>query len=494
MNVASLSTLLRGIVAVPSVFDVTLHGITTDSRDVAPGDAFIALSGSRTPAGYYLNAAIRAGATVVILESERSGQCEEHQGALIVSVEGLKSHIGTIAARFFDHPSQQFPIVGVTGTNGKTSVSHYIAQMLNETGTPCGVLGTLGYGMPGRLRPASHTTPDVVRINQNLAQIGKQGARAAVMEVSSHALAQGRVDGLVFAGAVFTNLSRDHLDYHGSMEAYGAAKAKLFQVEGLRFAVLNLDDAFGLELYEALSERCNRVGYSLHATESDLRLVGLTTKEDGFTASVDGLWGAFTLSAPLLGTFNVSNLLAATAAVLSLGVPVERVIRSASRLSPPPGRLESYRGADGVQVVVDYAHTPDALRNALAALRPHTRGELVCVFGCGGDRDAGKRPEMAREAESAADQVIVTDDNPRSESPDAIAADILTGFAHPDQVRVIHDRAGAIHSAVRQAGAGDVILVAGKGHETWQERNGHKYAFSDAEQVRSALALTGGVA
>ncbi|WP_166251950.1 UDP-N-acetylmuramoyl-L-alanyl-D-glutamate--2,6-diaminopimelate ligase [Marinobacter salicampi] len=494
MSITSLSTLLQGIASVPSVFDVTIHGLTTDSREVRSGDAFVAISGANTPADHYVEAAIRSGATVILLEADASGECEERLGALVVPVVCLKERLGLIADRFYEHPSQRLRVLGVTGTNGKTSVSHYVAQLLSDTGYPCGLMGTLGYGMLGRLSPASHTTPDVVSVNRNLAHIHSQGGRTAVMEVSSHALEQGRIDGVRIAGAIFTNLTRDHLDYHGSMEAYGSAKARLFAREELHFAVLNFDDPFGQQLYEQLEGRCDRIRYSLHEAQTELWLTSLEVEVDGFTASLDGLWGKFTVSAPLLGTFNISNLLAATGAVLSLGVPVERVIQATRRLSPPPGRLESYMGSGGVQVVVDYAHTPDALKNALAALRQHVHGSLICVFGCGGDRDSGKRPDMAREAEAAADRIFITDDNPRSERPEAIVSDIIAGFSRPERVQVIHDRADAIRTAVSQAEPGDVVLVAGKGHESWQEMSGQRILFSDAEQVRSALALTGGVA
>lgn len=494
MCITSLSTLLQGIVSVPSVFDVTIHGLKTDSREVRAGDAFVALAGSRTPADHYIEQAIGAGATVVLLEAAQADECHEHEGVLIVPVPGLRSLLGKIADRFFEHPSQRLRLIGVTGTNGKTSVTHYIATLLQETGTPSGLIGTLGYGMPGALQEASHTTPDVVQVNRVLSRILAQGGRAAAMEVSSHALDQGRIDNLTMTGAVFTNLTRDHLDYHGSMEAYGAAKARLFTREELHFAVINFDDPFGRQLYEQLEGKCDRVRYSLHEAQTELWLTEFSPSIDGFTANVDGLWGAFTISAGVLGSFNVSNILAAMAAVLSLGVPVERVQRAVERLVPPPGRLEPFAGHNGVRVVVDYAHTPDALNNALAALRPHVSGRLFCVFGCGGDRDTGKRPEMAKEAEQGADLVIVTDDNPRSEDPAAITAEIMAGFAHPEQVTVIHDRAEAIRHAINLAVAGDIVVVAGKGHEAWQEMAGQRIPFSDAEQVRHALSLNGGVA
>ena len=494
MCITSLSTLLQGIVAVPSVFDVTIHGLKTDSREVASGDAFIALSGAKTPADFYVDKAITAGATVILLETEQAGECAEHHGALIVPVAGLRGLVGRIADRFFEHPSQRLRLIGVTGTNGKTSVCQYVAQLLRETGTPCGILGTLGYGMPGSLQPATHTTPDAVQVNRVLSRIVKQEGRAAVMEVSSHALDQGRVDNISMTGAVFTNLTRDHLDYHGSMEAYGAAKARLFEREELHFSVINFDDPFGRQLFEQLEGKCDRVRYSLHEAQTELWLREFRPTDDGFEAEVDGEWGRFVIAVPLMGSFNASNVLAAMATVLTLGVPVDRVQQAVGRLAPPPGRLERFDGANGVRVVVDYAHTADALANALAALRPHVDGELICVFGCGGDRDTGKRPDMAREAEKLADRVVVTDDNPRSEHPEAIARDILAGFSDSAKVTVIHDRAEAIQSAIRSATPNDLVLIAGKGHEAYQEIAGQKYPFSDAEQVRHNLKLNRGVA
>ncbi|MBJ6138429.1 UDP-N-acetylmuramoyl-L-alanyl-D-glutamate--2,6-diaminopimelate ligase [Marinobacter litoralis] len=494
MCITSISTLLQGIVDVPSVFDVTIHGLQTDSRNVTSGDAFIALSGAETPADAYLDQAIEAGATAVLLETAIPKECHERQGALVVPVVGLRDQMGRIATRFFEHPSRHLRVVGVTGTNGKTSVTQYISALLNETGTSCGVLGTLGYGMPGNLQPATHTTPDVVQVNRVLHQIRRDGGRAAVMEVSSHALAQGRIDKVAMTGAVFTNLTRDHLDYHGTMEAYGEAKARLFRREELHFSVINFDDPFGRQLFEQTEGLCDRVRYSLHEAQTELWLKEFTPTATGFRAVVDGLWGEFELDVPLLGSFNASNVLAAMATVLTLGVPLDRAVDACSRLVPPQGRLEKYLAADGRCVVVDYAHTPDALANALAALRPHAEGKLICVFGCGGDRDPGKRPEMAAEAEKGADVVIVTDDNPRSEDPAHIVKDIEKGFSEAGKCRVVHDRAAAIAEAIAMAGPKDLVLIAGKGHEAWQEVAGQKLPFSDAEQVQIQLHLNGGVA
>ncbi|WP_298449640.1 UDP-N-acetylmuramoyl-L-alanyl-D-glutamate--2,6-diaminopimelate ligase [uncultured Marinobacter sp.] len=491
MCITSLNTLLQGIAPVPSVFDVTIHGLQTDSRDVRPGDAFVALAGATTLADHHVDQAIAAGATVVLLESESRGECREHHGALIVPVPELRQLLGKIAARFYEHPSRRLRLIGVTGTNGKTSVSHYIAQLLGQADTPCGVLGTLGYGMPGALQKASHTTPDVVLINRALSGILSSGGRAAAMEVSSHGLDQGRVDGLAITGAVFTNLTRDHLDYHGSMESYGAAKARLFEREDVHFSVINFDDPFGRQLYEKLEGKCDRIRYSLHESEVELWLKEFRPTDSGFDAVVDGEWGEFGISAPLMGSFNASNVLAAIAAVMTLNVTVEQVQQAVKLLTPPPGRLERFCGANGARAVVDYAHTPDALANALAALRPHVAGKLICVFGCGGDRDSGKRPEMAKEAEKRADVIIVTDDNPRTENPVEIVRDILAGFSRPNAASVIHDRAEAIRTAINMAEQGDLVLVAGKGHESWQEIAGQKLPFSDASQVRQGLNIEG---
>ena len=494
MCMTSLSTLLQGIVEVPSVFDVTIHGLRTDSRRVLRGDAFVALPGSQTAADHYVDAAIDAGATVIMLDVDALTPCYEYRGALVVPVPALREHLGQIADRFYEHPSRRVRVVGVTGTNGKTSVTSFISQLLGAAGLPCGVLGTLGYGMPGELSEATHTTPDVVEVNRALFEMARKGARAVAMEVSSHALDQGRVQGVAMIGAVFTNLTRDHLDYHGTMEAYGQAKASLFTREGLHFSVINFDDPFGRQLFEQTEGLCDRVRYSLHESQTELWLTRFAPTSDGFEADVDGQWGPFNLSAPLLGTFNASNLLAAVAAVLNLGVSVEQVQKAVPSLTPPPGRLESFSGPSGVRVIVDYAHTADALANALTALRPHTRGQLICVFGCGGDRDKGKRPDMAREAEKGADCIILTDDNPRTESPESIIKDMLAGLENEETVKVIHDRGDAIRSAVDMARPGDVVLVAGKGHEAWQERNGKRAPFSDVAHVQEALGLNGGAA
>ncbi|MDX5298756.1 MAG: UDP-N-acetylmuramoyl-L-alanyl-D-glutamate--2,6-diaminopimelate ligase, partial [Gammaproteobacteria bacterium] len=348
-------------------------------------------------------------------------------------------------------------------------------------------LGTLGYGLPGREVPASHTTPDVVSVHRWLANMARQGAKAVAMEVSSHALTQGRVEGVHFDVAVFTNLTRDHLDYHGSMEAYGEAKRALFDAHRPRYAVINVDDPFGVQLSARLAGEMQVVRTSLQASEAELFVQRLECTAEGLLMACAGRWGAFELNVPLMGRFNAMNVLQAVASVLVCEIPLDVVVQAVRQLQAPPGRLQQFIFPQGLRVVVDYAHTPDALANALGALRAHCHGRLRCVFGCGGDRDAGKRPEMGRVAAEMADDVILTDDNPRSEMPENIVAQILTGIASRDLIRVQHDREQAIRDALRDAGPDDIVLIAGKGHEDYQEVTGVRRPFSDIAVVQTCL-------
>ncbi|TVP59758.1 MAG: UDP-N-acetylmuramoyl-L-alanyl-D-glutamate--2,6-diaminopimelate ligase [Halomonadaceae bacterium] len=486
-RINSLISLLRETVTVPSVLDVRIHGLSSDSRELRSGDAFIAVAGTSGDAWDHVPEAVARGAAAVLLDVASPAACYEWQGALIVPVPDLKRWQAALADRFYDSPSQSLSVVGVTGTNGKTSVTRFLTQLLNGAGVTTASIGTLGYGFPGQETPASHTTPGPVRLQRLLAGYRRAGAQAVVMEVSSHALVQGRVDWVDFTGAVLTNLSQDHLDYHGTLEAYGQAKAALFTRLEPAFAVLNQDDAFGRSLAKSLKGGCSLWSYTMAPDQGDLVLTDLTLSATGFIAQIDGAAGPMTLRCPLLGRFNVANVMAAVGAALALDLNPGLIETLVAGLSAPPGRLERYGAHKGPQIVVDYAHTPDALASALGALRPHCQGKLWCVFGCGGDRDTSKRPLMGGIAEKLADQLVVTDDNPRSETPEHIAREILSGMQAPDKVTVIHDRRKAIAHALAGAAPRDLILIAGKGHEDTQERQGIRRPFSDRQVVLSLL-------
>jgi len=385
-------------------------------------------------------------------------------------------------------------VLGVTGTNGKTSVTQLLARALEDDGR-CGVLGTLGYGFPGELHAASHTTPDAILAQRWLDDLQAAGAQAVAMEVSSHALHQHRVAGIAFDTAVFTNLTRDHLDYHGSMAAYGEAKARLFHTPGLRLAVVNVDDAFGRELLHTL-EGPTAVACGETAGAGDarhyLRVEHVDAGRHGLHLRYASSWGGGEFTAPLFGRLNAENLALVAAVLLAWDVAPVEVAARLARLAPIPGRMEPIEDASGRPlVVVDYAHTPDALAKVLESLRPHTAAELVCVFGCGGERDPGKRPLMGELAERLADRVVLTDDNPRGEDGQAIIDDILAGCREPARVTVLRDRAEAIRHAVRGAGAGDLVVIAGKGHEDHQQIGERRLPFSDTAHARAALSGEG---
>lgn len=493
MCAKALSILLSGLADLPSVLDMVVHGLTADSRQVRAGDAFVALQGSARDPWRFVSEAISRGAIAVLLETEEETGCSEQDGALVVKVPGLARQQAAIADRFFDSPSQALHVIGVTGTNGKSSVTRFIAEILNSAGLRTATLGTLGYGFAGDLADASHTTPDVISVQRWLHQFRKDGAHAVVMEVSSHALDQGRVNQVHFEGAVYTNLSRDHLDYHGDMARYGAAKAQLFVDANPRFVIINHDDEFGRQLLGQIPEYRQVWRYSLIDQKQsgngvELQVQDLEMKEAGFTASVRTPVGTVPIVSALLGRFNVSNLVAATGAALALNIDAQVVAEAVKTVTAPPGRLQQMIAPDGLRVIVDYAHTPDALEIALQAVADHTRGELWCVFGCGGDRDSGKRPLMGAAAEHWADRVVLTDDNPRGENPETIIDMIRAGMQNPENVIVEHDRACAIEWAITRAAPTDLILVAGKGHEDYQERQGKRVPFSDVDTVGELLA------
>jgi UDP-N-acetylmuramoyl-L-alanyl-D-glutamate--2,6-diaminopimelate ligase len=485
-----LADLLPDVPAVPSSLRVT--GLVQDSRQVRPGNAFVAMLPARqeSPAAHgmcFAAQARAAGAAAILYEPPLPPGVEAPDNAIVVP--GLQVRLGAMADRFHGQPSAAMTAVGVTGTNGKTSTVQLLAQAWTLRGRRAGTIGTLGAGLYGAPEPTGFTTPLVLQLHALLARLRDAGAEAVAMEVSSHALDQGRVDGVHFRVGVFTNLSRDHLDYHADMDAYGAAKAKLFAGRDLEAAVVNLDDAFGRSLLAGLDDAVRRIGTSARG-DDDATLaatdVTLDARGIAFTLRIGGV--SERVQSPLLGRFNVDNLLAVAGVLHALGEPAADIAYTLSRLQPVAGRMNRL-GGDGrlPLVVVDYAHTPDALEQALASLRAHAAGRIVCVFGCGGERDRGKRPLMAAVVEAHADSAIVTDDNPRGEDGDAIVAEILAGFRDRAAVAVQRDRGMAIAQAIGQARPDDIVLVAGKGHEPWQEIAGVRHAFDDAVVARAAL-------
>ncbi|MDR0280944.1 MAG: UDP-N-acetylmuramoyl-L-alanyl-D-glutamate--2,6-diaminopimelate ligase [Paucimonas sp.] len=467
--------------------DPLIRELTLDSRNVRPGDLFLAVPGAKVDGRDHIADALKRGAAAVAYEVQGATVLPITDAPLI-PVKGLIAQLSDIAGRFYGEPSRLLDLVGVTGTNGKTSVTQLVAQALDLLGQHCGLIGTLGTGFYGALQSGRLTTPDPLAVQSTLNDLKKAGARAVAMEVSSHALEQGRVAALAFDIVVMTNLSRDHLDYHGSMEAYKAAKAKLFAWSNLRCRVVNLDDDFGREL-AAEARESRLISYSLKDASATLFCREATFDDDGVRAVLVTPQGEHMLRSRLLGRFNLSNMLAAVATLLAMDHPLDEILKVTAKLEGPVGRMQRLGGGSKPLVVVDYAHTPDALEKVLEALRPHARGQMTCLFGCGGDRDRGKRPLMAEVAERLADRVIVTDDNPRTEDPQAIFADIRPGFAQADVVEFIAGRGEAIARVIADAGVDDVIILAGKGHEDYQEINGERHDFSDLVEAEKALAV-----
>jgi len=491
--------------------------VSVDSRQIQAGDIFFAY-----PVGHgkalrdgrpFIEAALESGAAAVVFDPADSGiQYIDHPQC--IAIDHLAAIAGDLCAKWYDYPSSQLKIVGVTGTNGKTSITQWLAQALDEPNHRTAVLGTLGTGFPGALVQMGYTTPDAPKLQTQLKELLEAGAKQVAMEVSSHALDQDRVAGTQFNCAVFTNLTQDHLDYHGTMADYAQAKAKLFQQVGLEHAVINVDDAFGRELAAKLLAKGDIQvwAYTLRAEalkgfeKFGDRLQCVYAKDSVLNGlGYDSLFthegvGANTLHIPLLGDFNLSNALAVWTVLLTQGYTCDEASKRVSQLRPVIGRMEliqvgKHQKSDGVLTIVDYAHTPDALEKTLQALRPIAEkrgGKIWCVFGCGGDRDVGKRPQMGAVAQKFADKIIITSDNPRSEDPQAIIQMIRSGIdPEAANVQTIVDRAAAIMAAVRNASGCDIVLVAGKGHETSQEIKGKKFDFSDQEHI---LLAAGGMA
>lgn len=465
--------------------DARIGGLALDSRKTKAGDLFLAFPGGQMDGRRFIPQAIAGGAAAVVWES-RDFEWNSEWRVPNIGVPGLRDRLGEIADEFHGHPSRDLWMTGITGTNGKTSCSHWIAQCFSRLGRKSAVIGTIGSGFPGTLQSAANTTPDAVALHGQLAALVAAGASACAMEVSSHGIEQGRVNGVEFDVALFTNLSRDHLDYHKTMEDYAAAKAKLFRWPHLKHAVVNLDDDFGRELAASIDRsRIKVLGYGLGRGEIAGHKLDLSTR--GLTLEIETPWGGAHLESPMLGGFNASNLLGVLGVLLSSDVPLQDAVDALAHVQPVPGRMQMVREDNAPLVVVDYAHTPDALEKVLEALRnllsPGAR--LLCVFGCGGDRDPGKRPLMAEVATRLCDHAWITSDNPRSEDPQAIIRDIIAG-AHPNY-SAEPDRAAAISHALYDARPQDVLLLAGKGHEAYQEVGGLKLPFDDTEVARELL-------
>jgi len=511
MSTGHLDQLLLGIAeapiaAAPETGRIVVSGLTLDSRRVQRGDAFFALRGSQAHGITFAASAVRRGARVVLAEAPAPNEslpllagegAEGGRGRLpqavgevpVLWIDGLHGQVSEIAARFYNRPSESMRMVGVTGTNGKTSCVQLLAQALTLLGHRAASIGTLGAGVHGQLREGERTTPDAISVQALLAEFRDARVGHVAMEVSSHALEQGRVGAVDFEVAAFTNLTRDHLDYHGSMEAYGAAKAKLFAWPGLRGAVINIDDAFGRELATQLSAGVQRLRFSMADDgEAEIAASAIVTSAEGLAFQLRTPWGTRAIRSHLIGRFNVANLLAVVGCLGALGEPFARIVEAVEQLQPVNGRMSRLGGLRGQPlVVVDYAHTPDALEQALTAVRAHCAGKLICVFGCGGERDAGKRPLMGEIAARLADVAIVTDDNPRGEDGDAIVAQIVAGMAAARAMAVERDRAVAIADALQLARAGDVVLIAGKGHETYQDGATGKRPFDDLAVAHAVL-------
>ncbi len=481
-----LSQLLAGWASIPIDADVHVTGVALDSRQVMPGDVFLACRGRQVDGRAYIADALHAGAVAVVLEGELP-ETLARQNIAAVAIPDLSQRAGFIAARFYGEPSAALNVTGITGTNGKTSIASYIAQAFAAaSGQNCALVGTLGYGSYPDLQPATTTTPDPVTLQRLLAEWRDAKIQHVVMEVSSHALDQGRVNGVAFDIAVFTNLSRDHLDYHTDMNDYAATKRKLFDWPGIKQGLINLDDAFGRELLTTQSD-AELLSYSLKSDRADLYAVIKHRSRTSMTLNVQSPWGHGEAEVGVSGRFNAANLLATLGVLCLSGLSFEQAMVCLGTVRPAPGRMQLFGGNGQPVVVVDYAHTPEALLQILKALREDCAGELWCVFGCGGDRDHGKRPLMAVAAEAYADRVLVTSDNPRSESAAQIIEDILAGFEQPQKAIVDIDRGQAIRYAIEHAGRSDTILVAGKGHEDYQEIAGVRRPFSDSQVVQTCL-------
>jgi UDP-N-acetylmuramoyl-L-alanyl-D-glutamate--2,6-diaminopimelate ligase len=460
-----------------------------DSRKVGAGDGFIAWPGAATDGRKFVPVALQQGAVACLVEHAGS-EAYGFAGDAVAAYDGLKAATGPIGALFYGEPSHTLDVLAVTGTNGKTSTAWWLAQALSNVDVPCGIVGTLGIGRPPHVEHTGLTTPDPVLMQRHFRRFLQEGAKACAIEASSIGIVERRLDGTRIRVAAFTNFTQDHLDYHGSMQAYGAAKEQLFDWPDLQAAVLNVDDAMGKRLQAKLQGRGLDVWTCSSLGDARLRAVDVGYGNEGLRFTLAEGSERHLLQTRLIGDYNVANLLGVIACMRAMGVPLADAVAACADLLPVPGRMDRINEPGKPLVAVDYAHTPDALEKGLQALRPlaaQRGGQLLCVFGCGGDRDASKRPLMAAVAEKNADRVVVTSDNPRSEPAEAIISQICSGLSHADRVQVQADRARAIAETIATASAQDVILLAGKGHEDYQEIAGVKHPFSDQAHAAQAL-------
>jgi len=490
-----LSSILKHIMQLPQKADVEFIRLQLDSRKAAAGDVFVALKGTQVDGRQFISEVISRGTVAVLAESETNDAAVDFQNDIpVISIPKLRNALGEIAAAYYGYPAREMKIYGVTGTNGKTSITHFLAQALQHLAVPCGVIGTLGNGIYGSLGEPGLTTPDAVTLQAMLREFANNGANAAAMEVSSHSIDQGRINGIEFEAGIFTNLTQDHLDYHGTMEAYAAVKKRLFTDFPIKHIIINSDDTVGRKWLEEIKHP-SRFAYGLHHAQLPASIPQIFA--DKISLSLSGIhctlstpWGDGDLSLPLIGQFNLCNVMAVLAVLCLQGFSFQDVLNVLMKLSAVPGRMQLLGGRGRPLVAVDYSHTPDSLEKALQSLRKHTGGKLICVFGCGGNRDIAKRPLMAGIAEQWSDQVIVTNDNPRHEDPEEIARQIIKGFQFPERVDIILDRSKAIEKSIQCATANDCILIAGKGAEQYQQIGDQKYPFDDVKQVNRYLNET----
>lgn len=467
---------------------LTLCDIFVDSREVTPGSGYLALRGSQIDGRQFIDAALVNGAQCVFADI-KGYELTSQQEKYVVNIPDLEQHIAAMAADFYDQPSLNINTIAVTGTNGKTSVCQFVAMAMSDILGPCGYMGTLGWGIK-TLEPLINTTPDVVSVHRILRAMINDNARSVALEVSSHGIHQGRIDNVLVDVAVFTNLSRDHLDYHGDMESYAETKRRLFNKRGIQCAVINIDDEVGAGWVVDLRKTTRVLTYSAFSDKADVHLIAANYRLNGTQMIVGTPHGQLDIDLPVIGQFNVANLLATCAVLCFYHQDINQIRLAMLNIKSVPGRMELVGNGEPA-VVVDYAHTPDGLEKALKALQGQCEGNLWLVFGCGGDRDKGKRPLMGKIAENMADRIVVTSDNPRTEAPASIISEILSGIDKPENVNTIIDRFEAISFALKNACSGDCVLIAGKGHETYQVLSTGVIEFDDRDVVRRIQA--GGV-